>query len=438
MEMAPPAEETGGLGASFWRRPLGWFAENNFRSEFWVYFCAVFFFDAGFCIFFFLFNLYLLDLHFNEQTMGLIGGATTLGSVLATLPAGVLVKKIGIRPMLVFCYVAAPLICAGRSMWMWLPAQFGMGFLSGAVLSAGGVCYLTTVARLTNEKNRTAAFSLVLSASLGTSTLGGIVCGYLPKWLASAGSLMPAAAVKQLILLLSCGVALLGVAPILRLRIPSVRREEDTEAPAGDMRFWRWRPSPFLMRYLPLMTLWSMVLASFTPFANVYLATHLHVPMVRIGVIFSVAQIMQLCMGLMTPLVFRWLGVVRGIVTIQAATGVVLGALALTHDVRLAVVLYLVFSAVQWMSSPGLYNLLMSRTPDSERGTAAAMTLFCSAVVSSAATAGSGALFTRVGYPPVLLGIAALAVSVALLMRFVVLPQPNELATLIPVEEAQV
>jgi len=437
MGMDPLAEETGGAGVSFWRRPMGWFAENNFSSDFWVYFSAVFFFDAGFCIFFFLFNLYLLDLHFNEQTMGLIGGATTLGSVLATLPAGVLVKRIGVRPMLVFCYVAAPFVCAVRAIWMWQPAQLGMGFLSGAVLSAGGVCYLTTVARLTDEKNRTAAFSLVLSASLATSALGGIVCGYLPKWLASAGSAMQPAEIKQLILLLSCGVALLGMFPILRLRIPLVQGGEDTEAAVRDMRFWRWRPSPFLMRYLPLMALWSLVLASFTPFANVYLSTRLHIPMVRIGVIFSVAQVVQLCMGLLTPLVFRWLGVVRGIVIIQVSTGLVLAALALAHDVRLAVALYLIFSAVQWMSSPGLYNLLMSRTPDGERGTAAAMTLFCSAVVSSVATAGSGVLLTRIGYPPVLLGIAALAIAVALVMRFVILPQPSELATLAPIEEAQ-
>jgi MFS family permease len=424
-------------GVSFWRRPLGWFAENNFCREFWIYFSAVFFFDAGFCIYFFLFNLYLLDLHFNEQTMGLIGGATTLGSVVATLPAGVLVKKIGVRPMLVFCYLAAPLTCAIRAVWMWQPAQLSMAFLSGAALSAGGVCYLTTVARLTNEKNRTAAFSLVLSASLGTSALGGIVCGYLPKWLASAGSVMRPAEVKQLILLLSCGIALLGIFPVLRLRIPVAKHDEHAVAPTGETRFWRWRPSPFLLRYLPLMSLWSMVLASFTPFANVYLSKHLHIPMVRIGVIFSVAQVVQLCMGLVTPIIFRWLGVIRGIVIIQITTGLMLAALALTHDVLLAVVLYLILSAVQWMSSPGLYNLLMSRTPDSERGTAAAATLFCGAVVSSAATAGSGALFTRVGYPVVLLAIAALAVAVALAMRLLLLHQSDESVMLMPVEEAQ-
>jgi predicted MFS family arabinose efflux permease len=84
--------------------------------------------------------------------------------------------------------------------------------------------------------------------------------------------------------------------------------------------------------------------------------------------------------------------------------------------------LYLTFSAAQWMCSPGLYNLLMNETPDSERSPAAAMTLFCNALAGSAATAGAGILFTRFGYPPVLLSIAALAMLIALLFRLFVMP----------------
>ena len=82
---------------------------------------------------------------------------------------------------------------------------------------------------------------------------------------------------------------------------------------------------------------------------------------------------------------------------------------------RLAIALYLIFSAAQWMSAPGLYNLVMNETPDRERSTAAAMTLFCNALAGSAATAGAGILFTRFGYPPVLLGIAGIAAAVAIL-----------------------
>jgi predicted MFS family arabinose efflux permease len=104
------------------------------------------------------------------------------------------------------------------------------------------------------------------------------------------------------------------------------------------------------------------------------------------------------------------------------ATAASLAALAVFHDVRLAVALYLSFSALQWMSSPGLYNLLMSRTPERERSSAAAMTLFCNALLQSGATALAGMLFTEFGYPRVLMGIAVFALAVAVLFGALVAP----------------
>jgi hypothetical protein len=170
------------------------------------------------------------------------------------------------------------------------------------------------------------------------------------------------------------------------------------------------------------MALWTAVLASFTPFANVYLSKDLHIPFAQIGLIFSAAQVVQLCVGLLTPLVFRWLGLVNGIVATQVATAAAIGCLAGTYDRRLAVALYLSFSATQWMSSPGLYNLLMSKVPDEERSSASAMTMFCNALLQSCATAGAGILLVRFGYPHVLLGIAALALTAALLFGTLVSP----------------
>lgn len=423
MELQAQPGSPGAEVVSFWRDPFAWLVENNFSRGFWVYFAAVFFFDAGFCVYFFLFNLYLLDLHFNEQVMGLVGGAMTMGSVLVMLPAGMLSKRTGVRSLLIVCFIAAPVLNAMRAVWMWVPAQIGLALLAGMAISLGTVCYLPTVARFTTEKNRTAAFSLVLSASLGTSAIGGVICGYLPQWLRMAGYSMHAAEVKRLILLMSCGVALLGIFPVLRLRIPLPQdADPDLTTPAKPGWLRQWNLSPFLVRFVPLMALWSVVLASFTPFSNVYLSSHLHVSMTRIGLIFSSVQILQLGIGLLTPIVLRALGLMNGIIAIQIAAGFTLCALAIAHNVELAIALYLIFSAVQWMSSPGLYNLLMSETPDQERNTAAAITLFCNALVASAATAGVGILFTRFGYPPVLFGIAALALSAAMLLRFLITP----------------
>jgi MFS family permease len=405
--------------ASFWSNPSLWLREKNLSKDFWVFFAAAFFFDAGFSVYFFLFNLYLLDFGFKERSIGLVGGAFTLGSLVGTLPAGTFTRRFGLRKLLIFGFIAAPLLNALRTAWMWETAQIALAFLAGLAMCIWGVCFLPAVARLTEERNRAAGFSLIFSVSIGTSALGGVVCGYLPKWLKMAGYDLGAAEVKRLILLVSCGIAILGLFAVLRLRVPQPTPDDTTTEPQQIGRSWfrEWRLHPFLLRFLPLMALWSAIIAAFTPFANVYLERNLNIPLSRIGLIFSTAQIVQLCLGLLTPVVFRRLGLVNGIVATQIAAAIALASLAGVRGERLAIALYLSFSAAQWMSAPGLYNLLMTETPDKERSTGAAMTLFCNALAGSAATAGAGILLGRFGYPPVLLGIGILALAVALMFR---------------------
>jgi MFS family permease len=375
----PPLSEAGPKkGTPLWKSPAAWLREKKLGRGFWIFFTAAFFFDFGFSSYVFLFNLYLLDLHFNERAMGLLGGAATLGWGGGTLPAGLLGRKFGIRPLMIVCFIASTVLCALRVVVVWESAQLVLAFLSGLALCLWGVCFLPALARLTTEENRASAFSLIFSVSIGTATLGGIVCGYLQQWLKLAGLVLQPVEVKRIILLASCGVAAIGLAAVLRLEMPAAAQEEGMP---GENRRRRWMPHPFLLRYLPAMALWTAVIAAFTPFANVYLSKNLHVPMSHIGLIFSVAQIVQFCVGLLTPVLFRRLGMVPGIVVTQVATAVSLGCLAATHNPHAAVGLYLGFSALQWMSAPGLYNLLMSKVPDDERSTAASGALFCNAAV---------------------------------------------------------
>ncbi|MFY9940160.1 MAG: MFS transporter [Silvibacterium sp.] len=425
----PAAPDTRGAD-SFWSNPLAWLRQKKLGRAFWVFFTAAFFFDAGFAVYFFLFNLYLLDCGFKERAIGLVGGAFTFGTVLGTLPAGLLARKIGVRRLLVYCFVAAPLMNAVRTVWMVEAAQVGFAFLAGLAMCTWGVCYLPAIARLTTEENRASAFGLIYSVSIGTSALGGLVCGYLPQWLRMAGFVMQGVEVKRLILQVSCGIALVGLIAVLRLRIPSQTAPDALAEIQPSGRSWSggWKLHPFLLRFLPLMALWSAILAAFTPFANVYLARHLHIPFARIGLIFSSAQLVQLCFGLLTPVVFRLLGLINGIVATQIAAAVALALMAGVSDERLAVPFYLTFYAAQWMSNPGLYNLLMTETPDKERSTAAAMTLLCNALAGSAATAGAGILFARFGYPLTLLGIALLALAAAILFRILIAPQSRNVA----------
>jgi predicted MFS family arabinose efflux permease len=279
------------------------------------------------------------------------------------------------------------------------------------------------VSSLTTEKNRTSAVSLIFSIGVGSSALGGAVCGYLPQWLARAGLSLGAVDVKRLILIASSALAALGLFAILRLRLPlppSVGSAEPGLRRAGWLR--SFRAGAFLWRFLPCMALWTALLGAFTPFANVYLSRDLHIPLTRIGLIFSVVQVVQLCSGLLVPMLVRRLGMMNAIVATQLGTAVFLALMAGTQKAGVAIALYLAFSATQWMSSPGLYTLLMNETAEDQRSSASALVMFCNNLASSATTAGAGILLTRFGYTPVLLGIAGCGLSLAVLCRVLLTP----------------
>src|ERR1700735_4632706 len=73
-----------------------WLADAP-RGKFWIFFTASIFFNIGFSIFYFLFNIYLLGFGWTERSLGLIGSLTAVGSILGTIPAGRLVERIGLR-----------------------------------------------------------------------------------------------------------------------------------------------------------------------------------------------------------------------------------------------------------------------------------------------------------------------------------------------------
>jgi MFS family permease len=419
------------ISSSAWRNPAAWVREKKLSQGFWIFFTAAFFFDFGFSVYSFLFNLFLLDFHFNERAIGLVGSASLLGSVVGTLPAGLLARKYGVRPLLILCFIAAPILGAIRTLVIWEPAQIALGFFFGLAMCLWGVCFLPSVARLTTEENRASGFSLIISISIGSAMLGGIICGYLPRWLASAGFVIQPAALKRLILLASCGIAMLGLFAVLKMTIPRVLADPQEDAIRSKQSKRWWKIDPFMFRFLPAMALWTSVLAAFTPFANIYLSRDLHVPLTQIGLIFSTTQVLQFCVGMLTPIVFRILGLVNGVVATQVMTAIALGLLATTHNTNFAITMYITFSAVQWMSAPGLHNLLMSKVPDDERSTSAAIYMFCSSLVQSATVAIAGILFVNFGYPHVLSGIALVAVMAGLLFKVLIgsNAQPESMGT---------
>ena len=380
---------------------------KKFDTGFWVFFTAALLFDFGFGLYFFLFNLFLANLHFRENALGLVTGALTMGNVAGSIPISMLSRRFGLRPVLLIGFIAAPLICVLRTFLTWMPAQIILAFLAGVALSSWTVCFSPTVAKLTSKDNRISAFSIVFATGIGSGTLAGLAGGYIPEWLGAFGRGTHLTNGMRAVLLAACAIAMLGIWPISRLKLGVA--EERPMRPNAILH-------PFLRRFLPPFALWSIVTGAVTPFAAVYLHQELHVRLTHVGVIFSAAQLSQFVAVLLAPLLLRRLGPITGIICTQLATGVAIFALSQTQNSSSAIALYLAFTGLQFMSGPGIYSLLMNQFTEGDRSTASAVQNMVGATAQGFVAVVAGMLVVSYGYPVLFMGTAGTAVAAALLL----------------------
>ncbi len=389
----------GVLPPTLWHGCRWWLSQKSLGPQFWAFFAASFFFNLGLSTFFFLFNIHLIDRGFTEKSVGWLVSAMAAGSIAGTLPAGMLASRFGLRRALFTCFATVIVVFSLRAIVLALPAHLVLAFAAGAALSIWAVCLSPLVAQVTSERNRPFAFSLIFSSGIGTVALGNIAGGSVPGLLAKVFGLSSTSITHQLTLLLSCGVVALGVRPIWRLR---------TEAAAASRKRLPV-VHPFLFRFLPAVAIWGLVTGAFSPFANVYFVRHLQMSLPQTGVVFSVAQVSQVAAVLIAPLVFRRFGLVTSIVYMQVATASALASLAVIHGAAEASFLYVGFTAFQWMSEPGMYSLLMDKVPAAERSDASAWNVLVVGSSQAIAAAIAGTAFVGLGYPVVLMTIAAIA-----------------------------
>ena len=383
-----------------------WSVETLSR-DFWIFFAAAFLFDLGFGIFFFLFNLFLLNQHFDERAIGIITSALTFGNVVGTIPVSMLARRLGLQKLLLFCFIAVPLMCITRTIILWMPAQIGLGFLTGAALSSWPVCFAPSIAKLTAEQNRVFAFSISFATGIGTGAFAGLIGGSVPDLLKSSHHDVSSSGGMQVVLIGASVIAMLGIWPVLRLALGM---------PAHSERRRLMTFHPYLFRFLPGFALWSIVSGSFIPFAPIFFHKNLDMSLQNVGMIFSASQLAQFCAVLISPMLFRKVGSVLGIIVLQIAAGSTILALGFGHRTSFAIACYLVFTAVQFSAGPGFYGLLMSRVPESDRSSASGVQNITGALSQAGSAALTGTLIFHDGYGLVFRANAALALFAALVI----------------------
>jgi predicted MFS family arabinose efflux permease len=383
-------------------------AAGQLGPAYWKFLGAVSVFNLGSFVFFILYNLYLLDLGYREDMLGLIGGAMTAGSIAGALPAGCYSQRAGLRWALVSCFGAMAVVSACRVLYTTPAALIAFAFLSGVVFSLFAVTVAPSIAQLSNERIRPRAFSFFFAAGISLGIAGGLIAGRLPALLGS----------KQAALLAGCGLIALAVAPALTLKFSSAPAAESRTFPRG----------PFIRRFLVVIAVWSLATGAFDPFFNAFFARRIGATVPQIGLVYSSAQLAQVAAILGAPFLFRRIGLVGGVAGAQLACGLALAALAALSStapgVAVAAVAYAAYTGFHYMGEPGLYSLLMNRVAADQRSGASALSNLAMFSAQAVAAAAAGAAVARAGYTVVVAAAALLAVLAALLLWRLLPEQP--------------
>ena len=407
-----------------------WWTRQDLDRNFLTFLFVSALFDLGEFIFFLLYNLYLLDLGYNEKLLGRITSAMTIGSFLGVVPAAAVVHRWGLRPALVLAIAGASASTALRAVASGPSSLLVFAFLNGLFLSVWAVCLPPAVAASTTERNRTRGFSLVTSLGISIGIGAGVLGGRLPTLLGQTG---PVEA-KRAALLIGSALVSLAILPALRLRFPIAR-----PSPSEKRVYPRGR---FIVGFILAIFVWSFATGAFNPFFNVYFAQHLRLSVERIGTIFSFSHLAQVMAILSAPLVLRRVANIKGISYAQMITALMLCLLAFATTPAAAAVTYIAYMAFQYMTEPCLFTVLMDRVAPAERSGASALNFLATSLAGTLAAIAAGAAIPRFGYSLVL-GTAAILAFVAAILMFATRalysagspsPRPQSLAKTIPLE----
>lgn len=395
-----------------------WWMEWAPRGKFWTLVFATLLFNFGISIYFFLYNLFMLDLGFREKSLGMLTSALAFGSMAGTIPIGMVARRVGLKNVMISCLVIMAVGFGARVFLFWYPAQLAFAFFDGVMLCGWVVCLSPAVANAVEEPDRPFAFSVLSAVAVATGSLGGFVGGNMPEWcqrlgLRVAGIVISAFEAKRITLVAACVSTALAAWPIMRLNSDTPLRSAT----------WIQRPSPFLLRFLLANACWAAVLGAFNPFTNVFFVRYLGTPTAHLGDFFSIAQLLQAGAVLLMPIVLQRTGLISGIMVAQLAAAAAVGLLATGRGLLQEEAIYCIFMAAQHMCDPGIQSILMGRVAPDERSGAGAMNFLAISLAQAAAASLTGTAFNRFGYPPVLVGIALATVGAAVGFRILCAPR---------------
>ncbi|HTY90199.1 MAG TPA: MFS transporter [Methanocella sp.] len=376
-----------------------------------------------------LFNLYILNLGYGADFLGLVLSAHVLASSAMSIPAGILCDRFDKKKLMVVAGMCSTL--AAVPLYV-IPSAWSLllfSIVGGIFVSISSVVLTPMLAENCTKEDTVHVFSANSSISWIASILGCAMGGIVP------GMLGTFAGVKadSLRLTLLSAVVLLAMGLVVTLMI-----EERKGAPKSRCALFSLKSlklSPDVLKFALTSLTFGAASGMIVPYFNVYFTQSLHMSVLDVGLISAVAGVIMIGGFIITPYLTLKIGKIRAACASKLIAAPLLMLMAFAQSVLLAAGAYVAYMFFINMAGPATTSFQMEQIRREEQGFAVGMMMTGNYIAVSLSTYVSGLLIAGGNYLLPFIGTCTFYLITAALLYYYfkdVEQRPLRLSTPIP------
>ncbi len=374
---------------------------RQFQSNARLYLVSVLLTGAAMGIYNLLFNFFVLSLGHNEAFIGKLVSLNHASIIVMALLSAMLMRTVRRKWVLIggigLSAVSVLLMVLVPEQWVIL----GMSVLLGGAQCLINISIAPFLMESSGEEERTYLFSTAFALQMAAMFGGNWAGGKLPGWLIAAGLAGDVEAGYRIALLVMAGLTLLGLIPVLRMRVvPFLHNETPEKVNLPELL----KQSRNMGKLVTPVLLTSLGAGLIMPFMNVFFRHIHHQTDEMIGLVFAFGSLaMGLGMVAAPPLAERF-GKVQLFTLSRGLSLPFLLLLGTSPWFGLAALAYNVRIMLMNMAGPVYQNFVMDEVEPGLRPVAASMLTVSGSLGWGISSMISGWLQVNYGFGPAFVG----------------------------------
>ena len=348
-----------------------------------------------------LFNLYIIELGFDEAFLGILIGISAAGAAIASVPCGLLVDRIGARRGLLLGTVVTAV-----GILIEVTITIGWVLVIGAIIAAVGVALIFVaqvpfLAANSTERDRMHLYSVAAAIFVLAGIGGSLFAGFVPGWFRALAPDLSVAASYRATLLATGAMSALSLFALFRMR--ETGRPEWVR-PSREVIRTTFH-SPAVRRLILTGLFLSLGGGMIVPFFNVFYQEVHGASTEVVGVARAVGITVTVAGSLGAPWLGGRLGLVGAVVAARLLSAPFLLLMGLSPFLVMAVGFFAIRTFMVYMSDPLHTDFSMRIVPPEIRATANSLTFMSWNVTLGIGGYVGGVLIAGYGYTlPFVLG----------------------------------